>query len=162
MRHRRTRAVGCIAILAALTSCGSGSGSGADGAAENGSTGPTSPPAAAASPAGEDVTPTPDQTVEPGPAAPATADSARPVEPPVADPTPPGTTSTETTPAEAGPAEAVVGGRLLAAEVRPEAELDSNPFPDLVVDDVGKDAQVNIRNILPSDRPVLLWAWAPH
>ncbi len=80
------------------------------------------------------------------------ADPVVPVEPPVA----------ETTPTEAGPVEPIVRGRLLAAEVRPEAELDSNPFPDLVVDDIGKDTEVNIRNILPSDRPVLLWAWAPH
>lgn len=60
------------------------------------------------------------------------------------------------------PAEPIVGGRLFAADVQPEAQFEGNPFPNLVVDDIGKDARVNIANILPSDRPVLLWAWAPH
>lgn len=65
-------------------------------------------------------------------------------------------------PAAAAPAEPVVGGRLFATDVQPASAIDNNPFPDLVVDDIGKDAKVNIANILPSDRPVLLWAWAPH
>lgn len=60
------------------------------------------------------------------------------------------------------PAEPVLGGRSLAADVQPQAQFESNPFPDLVVNDVGKGTQVNVANILPSDRPVLLWAWAPH
>ena len=65
-------------------------------------------------------------------------------------------------PQAAAPAEPVVGGRLFAADVQSAAQFDGNPFPDLIVEDIGKNAQVNIQNILPSDRPVLLWAWAPH
>ena len=65
-------------------------------------------------------------------------------------------------PAPEPAAEPVVGGRLFAPEVQPDAQFDGNPFPDLVVDDIGKDAKVNLKNVLPSDRPVLLWAWAPH
>ena len=66
------------------------------------------------------------------------------------------------TDAAAGPEPAPVGGRAFATDVQPESQFDGNPFPDLVVDDVGRDGQANIANILPSERPVLLWAWAPH
>ncbi len=55
-----------------------------------------------------------------------------------------------------------VGGRAFATTVEPDAQFDGNPFPDLVVDDVGRGGEANIANILPSDRPVLLWTWAPH
>ena len=54
----------------------------------------------------------------------------------------------------------VVGPSRRAVES--DAQFDGNPFPDLVVDDVGRDGEANIANILPSDRPVLLWTWAPH
>lgn len=77
------------------------------------------------------------------------------------DDTAPETVATEV-PAPEAPAEPVVGGRLFAPDVQPDAQFDGNPFPDLVVDDIGKDAKVNLKNVLPSDRPVLLWAWAPH
>ena len=62
----------------------------------------------------------------------------------------------------AAPARPALGGRALAADVQPAAQFENNPFPDLLVEDIGKNAQANIKNILPSDRPVLLWAWAPH
>ena len=68
--------------------------------------------------------------------------------------------ATEAPPAEPEPAP--VGGRAFATDVQPGAEFDGNPFPDLVVDDVGRDGRANTANILPSDRPVLLWTWAPH
>lgn len=67
----------------------------------------------------------------------------------------------ESAPAPA-PAPAEIGGRALAADVQAAANFDGNPFPDLVVNDIGRDGEVNLRNILPSDRPVLLWSWAPH
>jgi hypothetical protein len=63
------------------------------------------------------------------------------------------------TPAEEA---APIGGRALAAELDPAAAFDGNPLPDLVVDDLGRSTQANFANLLPSDRPVLLWAWAPH
>jgi hypothetical protein len=68
----------------------------------------------------------------------------------------------EAPPATDAPASGVVGGRQFAATIDPEAVFDGNPFPDLVVDDVGRGTKANISNVLPSDRPVLLWAWAPH
>jgi hypothetical protein len=54
------------------------------------------------------------------------------------------------------------GVDLGGPEVAPAAEIASNLFPDLVVDDVGRGKLVNIRNIVPADKPVLLWMWAPH
>ncbi len=54
------------------------------------------------------------------------------------------------------------GGRALAAAVAPESEIETNLLPDLVVDDVRRQAKANFRNIFPADRPVLLWMWAPH
>lgn len=68
--------------------------------------------------------------------------------------------TTEPPPAEPEPAQ--LGGRTFATAVEPAAQFDGNPFPDLVVDDAGRGGQANIANILPSDRPVLLWTWAPH
>lgn len=54
------------------------------------------------------------------------------------------------------------GVDLGGVEVDPAAEIETNLFPDLVVDDIGRGKKVNIRNIVPSDKPVLLWMWAPH
>ena len=45
--------------------------------------------------------------------------------------------------------------------VRPEADIASNLLPDLVVDNLTTATKVNLRNIVPNDRPVLLWMWAP-
>ncbi|MGA9277770.1 hypothetical protein [Ilumatobacter sp.] len=69
---------------------------------------------------------------------------------------------TTAAPAEPEPAPAEIGGRVLAAEVDPASQFEGNPFPDLVVDDVGRRGSANLANVLPSDRPILLWAWAPH
>lgn len=55
-----------------------------------------------------------------------------------------------------------LGGRVLAAELDPESASAGNPLPDVVVDDVGRNTRANVANLLPSDRPVLIWAWAPH
>ncbi len=184
MRHRRSGAAACAAILLTLAACGSGSDGAiapsdasatiagpandavsgdavTDGAMDEGGD-PT-----VASVADASVEPTSDGVADLDPAAPAATDDPA-AETPVAESPVTESPVTESPVAELGPTEAtapaepVVGGRLFAADVQPEAELDSNPFPDLVVDDIGKDAEVNIRNILPSDRPVLLWAWAPH
>lgn len=57
---------------------------------------------------------------------------------------------------------AEIGGRAFAGDVQAASDIDSNPFPDLVVDDVGRGGVANIRNIIPAARPILLWTWAPH
>ena len=55
------------------------------------------------------------------------------------------------------------GGVDLGDEtVAPAAEIETNRFPDLVVDDVGRGKKVNLRNLIPADKPVLLWMYAPH
>lgn len=95
--------------------------------------------------------------------APAASEAPAATEAPAASEAPAATEApveTDAPPAEAVPAP--VGGRAFSTELQPEAQFDANPFPDLVVDDVGRDGQANIANILPSDRPVLLWTWAPH
>ena len=54
-------------------------------------------------------------------------------------------------------------GRDLGGEaVMAAAEIPTNQFPDLVVDNVSTGEKVNIRNIVPGDRPILLWMYAPH
>lgn len=47
-------------------------------------------------------------------------------------------------------------------EVLPESEIPTNLLPSVVVDDLQQNNKVNLRNIIPSDRPVVLWMWAPH
>ena len=71
---------------------------------------------------------------------------------------PAATATPDATTAEPAP----LGGRTFSTAVESDAQFDGNPFPNLVVDDVGRDGEANIANILPSDRPVLLWTWAPH
>ena len=83
-----------------------------------------------------------------------------PTEPPVSET--PATDTPEAAPTVAEPEPAPIGGRSLATSVEPDAQFEGNPFPDLVVDDIGRGGEANIANILPSDRPVLLWTWAPH
>jgi hypothetical protein len=50
----------------------------------------------------------------------------------------------------------VAGVDLGTEEVDPASDVATNPLPDLVVDDVRRDAKVNLRNLLPAERPVLL------
>ena len=35
-------------------------------------------------------------------------------------------------------------------------------LPDLSVTDIATGDQVTLRSLVPADRPVLLWFWAPH
>ena len=51
-----------------------------------------------------------------------------------------------------------LGGESVAAE----SEIPTNQFPDLVIDNVSTGTKVNLRNVVPSDRPILLWMYAPH
>ena len=46
--------------------------------------------------------------------------------------------------------------------LRPEADIATNLLPDLIVDNLNDDNKVNLKNIVPSDRPIVLWMWAPH
>lgn len=161
MQHRRKGALISVTLLLTLAACGSGS---------DGATPPATdePPAATEAPASDGTTGAdPADVPATNAPEPTSAEAPEADEPIDTEATP----AAEEAPAEpvvtaapeaAAPAEPVVGGRLFATDVQPASAIDSNPFPDLVVDDIGKDAKVNIANILPSDRPVLLWAWAPH
>lgn len=104
---------------------------------------------------------TTEATTEPATAEPTDTQAPEPAttetEPAVTEPAAP---ATDAPPAE--PAPPAVGGRALATTVEPASQFDGNPFPDLVVEDIGRSGEANTANILPSDRPVLLWTWAPH
>lgn len=45
--------------------------------------------------------------------------------------------------------------------VDPESDIESNILPDVVVDNLTLNNKVNLRNVIPSDKVVLLWMWAP-
>ena len=51
---------------------------------------------------------------------------------------------------------------LVGPDVVPAAEIDTNVLPSVVVDDLNNDRKVNFRNLVPQDKPVLLWMYAPH
>ena len=51
---------------------------------------------------------------------------------------------------------------LVGPDVIPEAEIETNLLPNVVVDDLGNGRKVNFRNLVPQEKPVLLWMWAPH
>jgi hypothetical protein len=51
---------------------------------------------------------------------------------------------------------------LVGTDVVAAAEIDTNLLPSVVVDDLTTDRKVNFRNLVPQDKPVLLWMWAPH
>ena len=51
---------------------------------------------------------------------------------------------------------------LVGPDVVPAAEIDTNILPSVVVDDLNNDRKVNFRNLVPQDKPVLLWMYAPH
>ncbi len=49
-----------------------------------------------------------------------------------------------------------------AVVLDPAADVATNLLPDLVVDNLGDSNKVNLRNFGVSDKPILLWMWAPH
>lgn len=51
---------------------------------------------------------------------------------------------------------------LGGTDIDSASEIETNLFPDLVVDDVSRSKKVNLRNLIPSEKPVLLWMYAPH
>ena len=130
----------------------------------------TEPPAVTAAPADDaDLTAneasstegdTPDEAAtEPAPVD-ASVDAA-PAEAPAGEPA-----ATEAPPATeapaAAPVDAVLGGRAFASELAPASNFAENMLPDLLVDDIRSGQKVNIRNVFPAERPVLMWMWAPH
>jgi hypothetical protein len=51
---------------------------------------------------------------------------------------------------------------LVGPDVLATSELETNMLPSVVVDDLTTDRKVNFRNLVPQDKPILLWMWAPH
>lgn len=62
--------------------------------------------------------------------------------------------------AEVAPASGIVD--LIGPDVVEAAEIETNGLPSVVVDDVTSGRKVNFRNLVPQDRPILMWMWAPH
>ncbi len=58
------------------------------------------------------------------------------------------------------------GGETGGAAAPPPAGSGSNQsagvLPDLSVTDVESGSEVSLQSLVPADRPVLLWFWAPH
>jgi hypothetical protein len=46
-----------------------------------------------------------------------------------------------------------------AASATPAAK---NPLPSVIVRDVGAKADINLQSLLPADKPLVIWFWAPH
>ena len=51
---------------------------------------------------------------------------------------------------------------LVGADVLPESEFEGNLLPSVIVDDINTGRKVNFRNLVPQEKPILLWMWAPH
>ncbi len=51
---------------------------------------------------------------------------------------------------------------LVSADVLPESDFEANLLPSVVVDDINTGRKVNFRNLVPQEKPILLWMWAPH
>ena len=62
---------------------------------------------------------------------------------------------------EVGEATEFAGVDLGSEALDPASDIPTNLFPDLVVDDVSRGKKVNLRNLIPSEKPVLVWMWAP-
>lgn len=66
--------------------------------------------------------------------------------------------SNEAVPARTGAGLLDLGG----PEVEASSDTEVNLLPDVVVDDLTNDRKVNFRNLVPQDKPILLWMYAPH
>jgi len=51
---------------------------------------------------------------------------------------------------------------LVGPDVVATAEIETNLLPSVVVDDLTNSRKVNFRNLVPQEKPVLLWMYAPH
>ena len=157
---RRNVTVAAVVGALALTACGASSGEDATPASDA-PVAETTPPTDTA----EALSPTPTEADSAAPtdtdAPPASVDDAPPAsEPAASEPAvsePPATEPPATVPP---PAE--IGGRAFAEALSATSDIASNPLPDLLVDDIRRRTKVNLRNVFPADRPVLIWMWAPH
>ena len=163
---RRNVTVAAVVGALALTACGASSGEDATPASDA-PVAETTPPTDTA----EALSPTPTEADSAAPtdtdaptvtdAPPASVDDAESAsEPAASEPAvsePPATEPPATVPP---PAE--IGGRAFAEALSATSDIASNPLPDLLVDDIRRSTKVNLRNVFPADRPVLIWMWAPH
>jgi hypothetical protein len=44
----------------------------------------------------------------------------------------------------------------------PAAVTEPSPLPAVEVRDLGTGASADLAGLLPADRPLLIWFWAPH
>jgi hypothetical protein len=51
---------------------------------------------------------------------------------------------------------------LVGAHVLPTSEFDANQLPNVVVNDINTGRGVNFRILIPQEKPILLWMWAPQ
>ena len=51
---------------------------------------------------------------------------------------------------------------LVGADVLPASDTAANLLPSVIVDDINTGRKVNFRNLVPQEKPILLWMWAPH
>jgi hypothetical protein len=51
---------------------------------------------------------------------------------------------------------------LFGTDVVDGANIESNLLPDVVVNDLTNGREVNFRNLVPQEKPILLWMYAPH
>jgi hypothetical protein len=51
---------------------------------------------------------------------------------------------------------------LFGTEVVDVSNIDTNLLPDLVLNDLTNGRDVNLRNLVPQEQPILLWMYAPH
>jgi hypothetical protein len=51
---------------------------------------------------------------------------------------------------------------LVGADVLPTSEFDANQRPNVVVNDINTGPDVNFRILIPQEKPILLWMWAPQ
>jgi hypothetical protein len=150
---RRWKTIGSLGLAAgALAACG-GTSATDEGAPATG----LAPPATEAPPVETTPAPETDPPAPPTTELIDTAETAPADEPPSTEPE----LTTTVAPTTTVPI-AEVGGRAFDEAVAPESEVETNPLPDLVVDDVARGAKANLRNVFPADRPVLFWMYAPH
>lgn len=70
------------------------------------------------------------------------------------------TTAARATTATAGPAD--TSAPTTGASPSSGAPAAPSPLPDVTVLDAGTGADVALAGLLPADRPLLIWFWAPH
>lgn len=159
---RRAAATTLIAVGLTLAACGASDDAAPD-TAPAGTAAPVTEPAL--TPSEPDADATADATTPADTDEPADADAA-PTEPVPTEPTDSvgaGPEPEEPVATEApAPAEAALGGRAFASELSPASDFAENILPKIQVDDIRRGTKINLANIFPAERPVLLWMWAPH